>query len=417
MDRRGTAQSAPCVFAPCERRASHRPRLAMRARRPVRVLELRSVRGTGGGPEKTILLSAAMADVSRVQVSVCYIRDQRDEVFAIDQRAAQAGVDYIELRERHSFDMSVWHQLRRLIAERHINIIHAHEYKTDLLALLLARSTGARALATVHGWTGHSRRERLLYYPLDKRVLARFPRLIAVSTDIANELIAHGANPARVTTILNAIDARQFRRDPAREAAARAALGLAPDDVVIGAVGRLEPQKRFDVLLDAFASLRRANARLRLVIAGDGSLRSALHEQCRRLHLGDSVVLPGHTPDVVALHHAFDLFAQSSEYEGTPNAVLEAMAMETPIVATEAGGTAELVHDGQHGRIIPIGRAAALIAAIQSALATPAATRAMAEQARRRVEGELSFENRVRRVEAIYEEMADSSGALREAYA
>jgi glycosyltransferase involved in cell wall biosynthesis len=135
------------------------------------------------------------------------------------------------------------------------------------------------------------------------------------------------------------------------------------------------------------------------------------------LHLSDCAVLPGHTPDVVSLHHAFDLFAQSSEYEGTPNAVLEAMAMETPIVATEAGGTAELVRDGQHGRIIPIGRAEALIAAIQAALATPAETRAMAEQARRRVEGELSFETRVRRVEAIYEEMADSSAALREAYA
>jgi len=389
----------------------------MTPRRPVRVLELRSVRGTGGGPEKTIILSAAMADVSRVHVTVCYIRDQRDGVFAIGERAAKAGVDYVEVRERHSFDVSVWHKLRALIAERQIDIIHAHEYKTDLLALLLARATGARALATVHGWTGHSSRERWLYYPADKRVLARLPRLIAVSTDIANELIRHGADPARVTTILNAIDHRQFRRNPAMEQPARAALGVAPHHVVIGAVGRLEPQKRFDLLLDAFAELRRANANVRLVIAGDGSLSQALHDQRRRLNLEDSVILPGHVTDVTAMHHAFDLFAQSSDYEGTPNAVLEAMAMETPIVATEAGGTAELVHDGAHGRIIPIGRADALLAAMQSALADPAATRTMADQARRRVEGELSFETRVRRVERIYEEMIDSPPALREAYA
>ena len=389
----------------------------MTTRRPVRVLELRSVRGTGGGPEKTIILSAAMADVSRVQVTVCYIRDQRDGVFAIDDRAAKAGIDYVEVRERHSFDLLVWRQLRALVKHRNIDIIHAHEYKTDVLALLLARATGAQALATVHGWTGHSSRERRLYYPLDKRVLARFPRLIAVSSDIAAELIRHGADPTRVTTILNAIDHRQFRRDPSKVQAARAALGIAPHHIVIGAVGRLEPQKRFDLLLDAFAALHRGHPHLRLVIAGDGSLSGALHEQRRALHLEEPVILPGHVADVSTLHHAFDLFAQASDYEGTPNAVLEAMAMETPVVATEAGGTAELVFNGEHGRIVPTGRADALIGAIEAAVADPAGTRAMADQARRRVEGELSFENRVRRVERIYEEMASSPHALREAYA
>jgi glycosyltransferase involved in cell wall biosynthesis len=120
---------------------------------------------------------------------------------------------------------------------------------------------------------------------------------------------------------------------------------------------------------------------------------------------------------VIPLHHAFDLFVQSSDYEGTPNAVLEAMAMETPVVATEAGGTAELVFDGEHGRIVPIGRVDALIDAMQAALADPIRTRAMADSARRRVEGELSFETRVRRVEAIYQDMRGSSTTLRAAYA
>jgi glycosyltransferase involved in cell wall biosynthesis len=117
------------------------------------------------------------------------------------------------------------------------------------------------------------------------------------------------------------------------------------------------------------------------------------------------------------LHQAFDLFVQSSDYEGTPNAVLEAMAMDTPVVATEAGGTAELVFDGEHGRIIPMGRVDRLMDAIEAALADPARTRAMADAARRRVEGELSFETRVRRVERIYQEMAGTATALQPAYA
>jgi len=373
---------------------------------PVRVLELRSVRGTGGGPEKTILAGAAMADPQRTQVIVCYLRDARDAVFKIDARAAEAQVEYLEVVERHSFDLGIWPQLKQLVVARQIQIVHAHDYKTDLLALLLSRSLGIAALATVHGWTGHSARERFCYYPADKRVLARFPRLIAVSSEIARELVRNGAKPARITTVLNAIDPNRFRRDPARVAGARAAFGLAADDVVIGAVGRLERQKRFDLLLDAFAALHANDPRRRLLIVGDGSLRAPLEQQRDALGLGDRVIFTGHVTDVVPVHHALDLFVQSSDYEGTPNAVLEAMAMQTPLVATAAGGTGELAHDGVHGRIIPTGDVGALISSMTAALVAPEEMRRMADCARRRVEGELSFEARCRRIETIYQEVA-----------
>ena len=385
--------------------------------RPVRVLELRSVRGTGGGPEKTILMGAAMADPRTTHVTVCYIRDRRDGIFAIDTRARDAQVDYLEVTERHSFDPQVWSKLRRLIADRQIDLVHAHDYKTDLLALLLSKSCGVAALATVHGWTGHSPRERYLYYPADKKVLSKFQRLIAVSTDIANECIAHGAPAERVTTVLNAIDPRAFHRDPTRVADARARFHLQPDQIAIGAVGRLEPQKRFVVLLEAFATLHKRNPKLHLIIAGDGSLREALDSQRRALGIADAVTMTGHITDVKPLHHALNLFVQSSDYEGTPNSVLEAMAMETPVVATEAGGTAELVHDGVHGRIVPIGRGDKLMHAISAALLDPSATRRMMIRARQRVEGELSFETRCRKVESIYQELAAPPARLRESYA
>jgi len=96
---------------------------------------------------------------------------------------------------------------------------------------------------------------------------------------------------------------------------------------------------------------------------------------------------------------------QSSDYEGTPNSVLEAMAMETPIVATAAGGTSELVADGVHGRIVPVGDSDALIAAMREAVGDSQRSRIMADAARRRVETELSFESRARRVEGIYQEL------------
>ena len=373
--------------------------------RPLRILELRSVLGTGGGPEKTILLGAQIADRSKVHVTVCYLRDRRDRVFAVGDRAVDAAVDYVEITERHSFDPSIWSQLRRLVSERGIDLVHAHEYKTDVLALMLSRATGIVALATVHGWTGHSIRERWCYYPIDKRVLARFPRLIAVSTEISRELVRYGADPARITTVLNGIDPRLFRRDPGRTVAARAALGAQAGDVVIGAVGRLEPQKRFDLLLTAFATIVDRVPQARLFIVGDGSQRQALQAQIQALELEARCRLLGHTNDVVPAYHAFDLLVQSSDYEGTPNAVLEAMALEVPIVATAAGGTAELVRDGIDGRIVPTGRVDLLVGEVMRALEDPTSTAAMVRQARLRVEGELSFETRTRRIEAIYAEM------------
>ncbi len=248
-------------------------------------------------------------------------------------------------------------------------------------------------------------RERWVYYPLDKRVLARFPKAIAVSSDVRNELLNHGAHPDNVRVVLNGIDPVMFRRDASRQPAVRRALGLRESDLVIGAVGRLEPQKRFDLLIDAFAALRSQYPHACLVIAGDGSLRAAVQAQVERLSLSDACHLLGHRTDIADVHHAFDLFVQSSDYEGTPNAVLEAMALESPAIATSAGGTEEILRDGVDGVIVAKGSARVLQDAIASALSDPGGTRERARSARRRVETVLSFEARMRAVEAIYLEL------------
>jgi glycosyltransferase involved in cell wall biosynthesis len=374
--------------------------------RPVRVLELRSVAGTGGGPDKTILAAAKLA-APDVQLTVCYMRNLVDPLFPIGELARDLGLDYVEINERRSLDLSVWPALRRLIRDRRIDIVHAHEYKTDLLAFLLGRAEPVIPLATVHGWTGHSRRERAVYYPVDKRLLARFPRLIAVSGEIKRTLVAAGADASLVDVVLNAIDPQRFRRDAARVQSARAELRLRPGDIVIGGVGRLEPQKRFDLLIQAIAIVRRTRPDVRLLLAGEGSSRAALEAEIVRLEQQEACRLLGHTPDVAGFHHALDLFVQSSDYEGTPNVVLEAMAMETPVVATDVGGTGEIALDGQHAVLLEPGSAEGLAAAIERVLGDPAGARARVAAARQRVEGDLSFERRVRRVEQVYYELAD----------
>jgi glycosyltransferase involved in cell wall biosynthesis len=373
---------------------------------PIRVLELRSVRGTGGGPEKTILGGAARSDPRRFAVTVCYIRDRRDNVFAMDRIAADLGVDYVEIVERHSFDRGIWKALRALVRDRQIDIVHAHEYKTDLLAWLLARADRIVPLSTVHGWSGATVRELLCYYPADRQILRSFPRVVAVSGAIRERLLRAGLAADRVVTVLNGIDAGVFRREAERVPAARRALNLPAGASIIGAVGRLEREKRYDVLIDAVAAVRQSGRDVRLVFAGTGSLGSALAAQVHALGLAAECVFAGQCSDVADVFHAMDVFVQSSDTEGTPNAVLEAMAFETPVVATDVGGTRDLVTDRTHGLLVPRRQPNALAAAILETLANPVATAARVRAARRRVEGELSFEARMHAVERIYEELA-----------
>jgi len=370
--------------------------------RPIRILELRSVWGTGGGPEKTILLGAAGTDPLRFAVTVCYIRDRRDLIFSIDQRARTYGLDYVDMYERHSWDPAIVPALRRLIREKGIDIVHAHEHKTDLLALLLARVEPVVPLATAHGWSGLSRKDRFFHF-FDKRLLARFPLVVAVSEAIRQQIVRCGADPANVRRIANGIDHREYRRVAGVRERMRAELDIPADRPVLGSVGRLEPVKRFDVLLDAVSRVK-SSLRPIVVIVGDGSLRASLERQVQAS--GMDVRLLGHRVDAKELHQAFDVYVQTSDSEGVPNAALEAMALETPIVATDVGGTGEIMIDEEHGLLVPRRDPDGVARAIERTLLERTDTARRVAAARSRIERELSFEHRMQALEAVYGELA-----------
>ena len=123
-------------------------------------------------------------------------------------------------------------------------------------------------------------------------------------------------------------------------------MGLVPGEIALGGVGRVERQKRFDVLLQALALLLPRRPEVRLFIVGEGTLRPDLERMSHRLGVAHACRFFGHRGDLDHVYPALDVLVQSSDSEGTPNVVLEAMAFETPIVATDVGGTTELVRDG-----------------------------------------------------------------------
>ena len=175
--------------------------------------------------------------------------------------------------------------------------------------------------------------------------------------------------------------------------------GVRPDDVVVGVVARLTPQKAHHVLLGAVGRLRGKHPNLRVVLVGDGPRRRELTELVEREGLGDVVRFLGERRDVPRLLTGFDLVALSSAHEGVPIAVIEAMAAELPVVAPRVGGLPDVVGDGSEGFIVPPSDEAALAERLARLILDPALRRAMGENARARAERELTIEATARAFE------------------
>jgi glycosyltransferase involved in cell wall biosynthesis len=170
------------------------------------------------------------------------------------------------------------------------------------------------------------------------------------------------------------------------------------------------------MLLRAFGRIHAECPAAVLLIAGDGSLRTELQRQAAALGLSsDHVRVLGLIDNVTLLHHALDVYVQSSDEEGTANAVLEAMALETPIVATDVGGTAEVARHRREALLVRRGDEDGLVQAVREVIERPGEARARARAARARVETELSFDLRTRRIEAVYDAVAAGATAGRPA--
>jgi glycosyltransferase involved in cell wall biosynthesis len=377
----------------------------MNAGIPIRILELRSVWGSGGGPDKTIFAGAARINRAKFAVTVCYIRDKRDPAYGIAKRSDRGQVDYFEVFEKHSFDLKICSKLHALVRERKIDIIHAHDYKTDLYTWMLSKINRIIPISTAHGWAGHSWKERFVYYPLDRQLLRLYPRVLVVSRDIRRKLIKAGVRENRILVVPNAIDPNAFCRQPALSRIVREDLGIRPGKVVIGAIGRMEKEKNYPLLLSAFSKVHAQHPEVVLLIAGDGSLKGEIQAQSRNLGIAEDCRFLGHVADVGRLHHALDMLVLSSMNEGSPNAVLEAMALRTPVIATNVGGVSDMVRPSVDGLIIAKGSVSELADAMLEVIARSDEARQRSNSARLRVENEFTFDARMRCIESIYEEL------------
>lgn len=210
--------------------------------------------------------------------------------------------------------------------------------------------------------------------------------------------------PRRVYLIPNGVDPRVY--DPALSGRpARADWGIPEDALVIGSAGRLDPIKGFDHLLRAFRTIQARHPATWLLLAGTGPDEIRLRRLARDLGIGHRTVFAGYVADVRPCLAALDLFVCSSISEGVPMALLEAMAMEKPIVTTCVGGIASVLEDGAEGRFADHPGVESLAAAIEELIARPDWARSLGQAARRRVLRELTTGRMVEKVQTMYHEI------------
>ena len=292
-------------------------------------------------------------------------------------------VPVISLSRVPGFQPGLAVRLARVIKERAIDVVHCHHYSPyvyGLLASILAPS--ARLVFTEHGKlsdAGPSTKRRLV-----NPFLSRMPgHLCAVSADLKQHMVAEGFPARRLSVLYNGIDPGE-RPSALQRHEARVALGIADDAFAVGTVGRLDPVKNLQLLLQAHALVAARYPEARTVIVGDGAERAALEQKAADLGVSGSVIFTGYRQDVRRLMPAFDVYVNCSSYEGVSLTILEAMASTLPVIATPVGGNPEVVVDQETGLLVPA-RARSLADAITALALSPRRRRDMGDAGRWRV--------------------------------
>ena len=373
------------------------------------VLEARVVTGEGGGPDKTILnTNRYMAE--RGYPSVCvYLRSPNDSGFsAIEEKARRWQAPLEAVDDNGPLDFKILKRLRAVCDRHHPAIWHGHDYKTNFFGLLLARSRPMTLITTLHGWVKRTWKTPL-YYAIDRRCIRRYAAVIAVSQDLFDAAIQCGVPPDRCFLVPNAIDGEEFRRTiPVVDA--KAAKGVDPKRPLIGAAGRLSPEKGFDSLIHAAADLIAEGVDLQLLIAGEGDDRKRLESIIAERRVNASVSLIGFHQDLSVFYQSLDVFVLSSLREGLPNVVLEAMAFGAPVLATDVAGMPSIINDGRTGILIDRADRCTLSNGLRRLLESEYLRRDLAKAARALIENKFSLARRMDRMKEIYDLTLERAG-------
>lgn len=368
---------------------------------PLRVLQLRDSPWVDG-PGRTILETALCIDRARVDYHVGVFVPNAGRSHPLLEALRCHGLPAREIVDDGRSVRSIATQVTAIADELDIEVLHTSELRSNLAGLMCRRDRPLRLVCTAHGWIANDLRGSLKVL-LDRVLKRRFDHVILVSKAMRRRLPSWWLPDDRVSILRNAIVRTRFgsrldfsrRRTPARAGETR-----------LLNVGRLSPEKGQALLLQALAQLSPAHPGLSLTLAGIGPSAARLASQARELGVSDRVRFAGYVEGMAEVYANADVVVQSSVTEGLPNVILEAGYLGLPVVATDAGGTREVIEHGVTGWLVRPGSVQALAEGLSSYLKDPARFQLMAGAAAEKVEREFTFEARTAELERIYERLS-----------
>ena len=359
-----------------------------------------------GGAEANVV--AAMPSFVEVGIEpvVCKLSRASDS-FLAERVEGVAGCTRMDLAADGLFDLRAMRRLRRIVRAEGIEVVHAEDQYGSIFGLFATRALPTRFLLTRHVLLEmmHPLREatksKLVFL-----AARRADAVVAVSEAVRQRFSAQAhVAPARIDVIHNGIDVEPYERQPDREAARRH-LGWAVDRPVVTIVGVLRPGKAHDVLLQAVPAVRAAFPDVRVKIVGGGELAPPVMQTVASL--GETVEILGARSDVPEILAATDVVVQASHSEGLPTVMMEAGAAGRPVVATDVGGTRDIVVHDETGILVGRGDSDALARGIVRLLGSPCVAAEMGQRARARILATFSLLAQAEATAALYDRVVSA---------
>ncbi len=355
-----------------------------------------------GGPERQMLGLAHHLPETYQSVFLSFAEGGRCRQFL--STARHHGFEAVAL----TYDTPrLWSAVREIaghLERLEADVLCCHGYKANLLGRIAARQKKIPVIAVARGWTAENFKVRL-YERLDRFHLHWMDEVVCVSEAQAARVRRAGVRSDRIRVIYNAIDPTRFLEPDARYRAKLLRYFRQPRSYVIGAAGRLSPEKGFEVLVRAAERVLRELPDTGFVLFGDGPERARLQKQISAAGLGQSIILAGFRADLDRFLPHFDLLVLPSYTEGMPNVVLEAFAAGVPVVATAVGGTPEIIEDGVSGYLVPSGNDEAMAERICLALDNADALPDMGRKGRLYVQEKFGFGTQAELYRELFEQL------------
>lgn len=317
--------------------------------------------------------------------------------------ARKGGLECVEIVESKTLDFTIIGQILEYNKQTPIDLIHTHDLRSNIYGLLAAKKLKLPIITTAHGWVANTFKRKAEIF-LDKLLLAYFfDAVITVSDQTQQKLKRLRPYSKHLVTVRNALQTQHYHIEDTNKI--RNSLKITKETPLIAKIGRLSPEKRQEFLISAVKQLVDEGYDFRLLVIGIGPDEDMLRQKVYTLGLSGIIIFAGFIKDMLPVYSELDLVVQTSSTEGMPNVVLESMLMRVPVIATDVGGTSEIIDSEKVGTLIEPDNKQQLVNELRSFLDNSEKYRQKIDQAEQRIRDEFDSAIRLDRMAEVYSKM------------